>query len=214
MSICGSSSPTAGNESWLMVLLVSVPQSLLECHTEVCWVLFCSSFIPVKCLSWWRTDYMHMMMTPRYWQLFASQQTDLLLLPPLTGTWPSQGLGGLLLNVIFSFSSARCIRWPVFALIRPSCRCVIDVMLLHCLCCTKLIRTRVIVCSVIFHLLLSEFDIHKLRLQLYQGVERPNLQEVSCRPRLVCGVTFPTLCLTPERQMSFNMEQSIVESFG
>ena len=26
-------------------------------------------------------------MTPHYWQLFASQQTDLLLLPSLTGTW-------------------------------------------------------------------------------------------------------------------------------
>ena len=26
-------------------------------------------------------------MTPHYWQLFASQQTDLLLLPPFTGTW-------------------------------------------------------------------------------------------------------------------------------
>ena len=40
--------------------------------------------------------------------------------------------GGLLLNAIFSFSSARCIRWPGFALIRLSCRCVINVMLLHC----------------------------------------------------------------------------------
>ena len=27
-----------------------------------------------------------MQMTPLYWQLFASKQTDLLLLPPLTGT--------------------------------------------------------------------------------------------------------------------------------
>ena len=27
----------------------------------------------------------------------------------------------------------------------------------------------------------------------------PNLQGVSCQPRLVCGMTFPTLCLTPER---------------
>ena len=53
---------------------------------EVCWVLFGSSFMPVKCLSWWRTGYMSMLMTPHYWQLFASQQTDLLLLPPLTGT--------------------------------------------------------------------------------------------------------------------------------
>ena len=47
---------------------------------------------------------------------------------------------GLLLNVIFSYSSARCIRWPGFALIRLSCRCVIDVMLLHCVYSTPLIR--------------------------------------------------------------------------
>ena len=38
----------------------------------------------------------------------------------------------VLLNVIFSFSSARCTRWTGFALVRLSCRCVIDVMLLHC----------------------------------------------------------------------------------
>ena len=42
--------------------------------------------------------------------------------------------GDLLLNVIFSFSSTRCIRWPGFALVRISCRYVIDVMSLHCLC--------------------------------------------------------------------------------
>ena len=62
---------------------------------------------------------------------------------------------GLLLNVIFSFSSARCIRGPGFALIRVSCRCVIDVMLLHCVLCRRLIRTLIIVYSVSFHLLLS-----------------------------------------------------------
>ena len=32
-----------------------------------------------------------------------------------------------------------------------------------------------------------------------RGVEHFNLQGVSCRPRLVCGMTFPTLCLAPER---------------
>ena len=73
---------------------------------------------------------------------------------------------GLLLNVIFSFSIARCIRSPGFAIIRISCRFVIDVMLLHCVCCTRLIRTRIVVYSVSFHLLLSEFDILDLRLQL------------------------------------------------
>ena len=30
-------------------------------------------------------------------------------------------------------------------------------------------------------------------------VENPNLKAVSCRPRLVCGMTFPILCLTPDR---------------
>ena len=63
---------------------------------------------------------------------------------------------GLLLNVIFSFSSARCIRWLGFALIRVSRCCVIDFMLLHCVCCNRLIRNRIIVCSVSFHLLLSD----------------------------------------------------------
>ena len=37
---------------------------------------------------------------------------------------------GQLLNVTFSFSSARCIRWPGFVMDRFSCRCVIDVVLL------------------------------------------------------------------------------------
>ena len=38
--------------------------------------------------------------------------------------------GGQLLNVTFSFSSARCIRWPGFVLIRVSWLFVIDVVLL------------------------------------------------------------------------------------
>ena len=73
---------------------------------------------------------------------------------------------GLLLNVIYCNPCDMCIPWPGFALINFSCRCVIDVMLLRCVCCTSLIRTRIIVCSVSFHLLLSEFDIPELWLQL------------------------------------------------
>ena len=53
--------------------------------------------------------------------------------------------GGLLLNLIFSFSSARCFRWPGYMLISVSFRFVIDVMLLHRECCTRLIRTIIIV---------------------------------------------------------------------
>ena len=47
-----------------------------------------------------------------------------------------------------------------------SCRCVINIMLLHCVCCTRLILTRIIVYSVRYYLPLSEFDIPELRLQL------------------------------------------------
>ena len=33
-----------------MVLPVFWSKSFLACHREVCWVLFCSTYIPVKCL--------------------------------------------------------------------------------------------------------------------------------------------------------------------
>ena len=53
------------------------------------------------------------------------------------------------------------------------------IMLLDCVCSTRLIQTRIIVCSVSFHLLLPEFDIKScgrssfIGVQSYQGVERP-----------------------------------------
>ena len=60
-------------------------------------------------------------------------------------------------------------------------------------CCTRLIRTLITVCSASFHLLLLELDIPELRQQLihwslkYQGVEPPNLLDLSCRLRFDCG---------------------------
>ena len=57
-----------------------------------------------------------------------------------------------------SRAPGACIRRPGFALIRVSCRCVINVMLLVNVCCTRLIRTRIIVCSASFHPVLREFD--------------------------------------------------------
>ena len=110
--------------------------------------------------------------------------------------------GSLLLDA-FSLWSERCIRRPVFALIRVSCRCVIDVMLLHCVCCTKLIRTRMIVCSVSFHLILSELDIpgtatvaHPLKLEVSRSRTSQFAKCFMLAQLLVCGMTFPTLCLT------------------
>ena len=72
-------------------------------------------------------------------------------------------------------------------------------MLLDWVCCTRLIRTLITVCSASFHLFLLEFDIPELRSQLfhwslkYQGVERHNLQGVSCRQRFECGMTYSTV---------------------
>ena len=45
-----SSSPTAGRETWLMVLRVSESQSFQEWHREVFWVAFCLPHILAKCL--------------------------------------------------------------------------------------------------------------------------------------------------------------------
>ena len=88
---------------------------------------------------------------------------------------------------------------------QSSCHCLIGVMLLGYVCCTRSIRTKVSVCSVSLGLLLPEFDILEPLPQLihwslgYRGVELPNLQAVSCRSRFECGMTIPTLCLPPER---------------
>ena len=102
-----------------------------------------------------------------------------------------------------------------FVPIRVSCRCVIDVVWLCLVCWTRLIKTLITVCSTSFHLLLLEFDIPELRPQLiywslrYQGVERPNLLRLSCRLRFECGMTFPTLCLTPERWMGSRVQLTV-----
>ena len=110
--------------------------------------------------------------------------------------------------------SARCIWWPGFVSIRVYC-CVIDVMWLGLVCCTRLIRTVLTVCSASFHLLLLEVDIHELRPQhihrslKHQGVERPNLLGISCRLRFDCGMTFPTLCLIPERWIGSRVQSTV-----
>ena len=81
--------------------------------------------------------------------------------------------------------------------------------------CTRLIQTLITVCSASFHLLLLEFDIPELLPQLihwklkYQVVERPNLLGLFCRPRFQCGMTFPTLCLTPKRWMGSRVQSTV-----
>ena len=50
----------------------------------------------------------------------------------------------LFLQLAFGYS-ARCIRWLGFALIRLSC-CVIDVILLPCVCCKRLINSNNFIC--------------------------------------------------------------------
>ena len=43
----------------------------------------------------------------------------------------------------------------------------------------------------------------------YQGEETPNLQGVSCWPRFECGITFPTLRLTPECWMGSRVQLTV-----
>ena len=122
--------------------------------------------------------------------------------------------GGQLLNS-FSFLSAMCNWWPGFVPIKVYCCCVIDAVWLGLVCCARLIRTLFTVCSASLDLLLLEFDISELRPQLihwnlkYQGVERPNLLGLSCRLRFDCGITLPTLCLTPKRWMCSRMQLTV-----
>ena len=122
---------------------------------------------------------------------------------------------GQLTHVTFSFLSARCIRWPGFVPLRVSSRYVIVVVWLGLVCCTILIRTLITVRSASFHVLLLEFDMSELRQQLirwslkYQGVERPNFLCLSCGLRFECGMTFPTLCLTPERWMGSRVQPTV-----
>ena len=79
----------------------------------------------------------------------------------------------------------------------------------------RLVPNRINVCSVSFHLLLSECHTSELLLQLihyslkYQAVERRNLHGVSCRLKLLCGITVPTLCLTPELSMGLREQSSV-----
>ena len=87
---------------------------------------------------------------------------------------------GQLLNVIFSFLSARCIRWPYFALIRVSCRCVIDVVLLGIVCCTRLMRSQITVCSASSSAC-TRVQHSRAANSKYQSVERPDFK-LECGP--------------------------------
>ena len=59
-----------------------------------------------------RADYMPMQMTPHYWQLCASLQTNLLLLTPLTGIWlgfRSDAITGAWYRILTKLSLQSCV---------------------------------------------------------------------------------------------------------
>ena len=91
---------------------------------------------------------------------------------------------------------------------------VFDFVCAGLLCCTRLIWNIITVCSASFHLLLLEFDIPELRPQLihwslkYRCVEHPNFAWFSYRLRFDCGMTFPTVCLTPELWMGSRVQST------
>ena len=114
--------PTSTSLAWS--LTESTPSNTM------CVVLFLVSLKELIFWGWWSVSLQHLCYFVAIMYLF-SQSLSIVLrcccqLP----------------NVTISFSSGRFIRWPGFNLIRASCRCVIDVMLLHCVNCTRLIRIR------------------------------------------------------------------------
>ena len=86
-------------------------------------------------------------------------------------------------------------------------------MLLGLVCCTRLIRTLITVCSASFHLLPLEFDIraataaHPLEFE-ESRCRTSQFVRFYCRPRFECGMTFPTLCLAPERKTSSRVQST------
>ena len=193
--------------STLVPTLTSLAWSLTASSSSktTCLVLFPVSLRELVFWGWWNVY----LWTPVLLHCYCA-----FVLPILEY---SSRVWGQVLKVTFSFSSTRCIQ-RIGAPIRVSCCCVIDVALVGWACCTRLIRTRITVCSVSLHQLQLEFDILKLQPQLihwclkYQCKEHPNLQGVSCQSWFECGMTFPMLCLTPECWMG-SMVQSTIGCF-
>ena len=89
---------------------------------------------------------------------------------------------------------------------QSSCRCVIDVVLLGLVCCTRLIRTLTTVGSANFDLLLLEFDIPKQAAAAAHPLE---IEESRCRTSRFARSFLPTLCLTLERWMCSRVQSTV-----
>ena len=151
----------------------------------MCMVLFPVS---VRKLVFWGSWNVHLW-TPLYYFAFVFPIPE-----DCSSVWVSAA------ECRLQFLSARSIRWPGFVLIRVSCRCVIDVILLSWVYCKRLIRTPISVCSGGFHLLLLEFDIRGLRRSSSIGVWSMKVQNVPICKVIPAGpgstVEWPTLyCL-------------------
>ena len=131
--------PTSTSLAWS--LAASSPSNTM------CEVLFPVSLRELVFLGWWDVYFGHLCV-----QILHLQFCNFAFVPPILEYFIQ--CRGQLLNVNFCFLSARCIRWPGFVPIRFSCSYVIDIMWLGLVCCTRLIRTQITVCSASFHLLL------------------------------------------------------------
>ena len=87
-------------------------------------------------------------------------------------------------------------------------------MWLGLVCCIRLIQILITVCSTSFHLLLIELDSHAAAAAHPLGFvvlrcRSPNLPGLFCWLRFECGMTFPTLCLTPGRRMGSRVQLTV-----
>ena len=174
--VCGVSIRTSHN-----IDILGMKLTVSSSSKTMCVVLFLVSLKELAFCVWWNV-YMWIPVLFRWYYAFV-----LPILEYCSPVWGSaaechlQLLGCKVYSVDIGF-----------ALIKVSCCCVIDVMLLYYVCCE-------------LHFCFSQSStVDELRPQLihwslkYQGVKRFNLQGVSCPPRFVCGMTFPTQWLTPE----------------
>ena len=73
-------------------------QSFLAGHIEMCWVLFCSSFIPVKCLRWWEQ-----ILCLCWWLHIAGRWSQPVEMPAVAAS----------LNRVKARIQKRCNRWDM-----------------------------------------------------------------------------------------------------
>ena len=96
-------------QKWPREIVPIVPNCSWYATGKCVGSILCSSFIPMKCFIWWKTDCIPMLSKIFY---CLSTQTDCLLLPPLTGTW-LEFKSGAITGVWYWIPAKLRLKWSV-----------------------------------------------------------------------------------------------------